>query len=84
MISISAKLAGNLDIDGVEIEIECPRCDFANPVWLKQIRLRDVIICRGCKRRIQLEDYMNTFRKAREDLDRQMRELQRALERAFR
>ena len=84
MVSISARLVGNLDIDGVEIEIECPRCGFFNPIWLNQIRLRDVVICRGCKSNIQLEDYMNTFRKAREDLDRQIRELQRTLERAFR
>ena len=78
MLSISAK------VDGAEIHVECPRCGFANPVWLRQVRLRDVVICRGCKCNIQLEDHMNTFRKAREDLARQIRELQRTLERAFR
>ncbi len=41
MISISAKLEGNWDIDGVEVQVDCPRCGFANPVWLKQIRLRE-------------------------------------------
>lgn len=81
MLSISAKLEGNWDIDGCEVEIDCPRCQFANPIWLKQIRLRDVIICRGCKRNIQLEDQMNTFRKARENIDRQMRQLRRIIER---
>jgi hypothetical protein len=84
MFSISAKLEGNWDIDGAEVEVECPRCRFANPVWLWQIRLRDVIICRGCKCNLHLEDQMNTFRKARESLNRQMQELKRTLERAFR
>jgi len=84
MLSISAKLVGNWDIDGAEVEVNCPRCAFANPVWIRQIRLRDVVICRGCKCNVQLEDQMNTFRKARENLNRQMRELQRKLDRAFR
>ena len=83
MISISAKVEGNWDIDGVEVEVECPRCGFTNPVWLKQIRLRDVVICRGCKCNLHLEDQMNTFRKAREDVNRQMRKLKHTIERAF-
>ncbi len=83
MFSVSAKLEGNWDIDGVEVHVDCPRCRFANPVWLKQIRLRDVVICRGCKCNLQLEDQMNTFRKARETLNRQMQELKRTIERAF-
>ena len=43
----------------------------------------DVVICRGCKCNLHLEDQMNTFRKARESLNRQMRELKRTIERAF-
>jgi hypothetical protein len=84
MFSISAKLEGNWDIDGFEVEIECPRCRFINPAWVKQVRLRDAIICRGCKCNIRLEDQMNTIRKARESVNRQVRELQQTLERAFR
>jgi len=36
MFSISAKLEGDWDIDGVEFEVECPRCGFLNPLWLNQ------------------------------------------------
>ena len=83
MLSISAKLEGKWDIDGHEVKIECPRCRFVTPVWIKQVRLRDVVICRGCKCNLRLEDQMNTVRKARESVNRQMRELQRTFERAF-
>jgi hypothetical protein len=51
-------------IDFVEVEVPCPRCGFFNPIWLRQARLRDVIICRGCKANVQLEDHMNEVRKA--------------------
>lgn len=51
-------------IDGAEIDTTCPRCGFTNPVWLKQVRLRDVIVCRGCKANINLDDHMNEVRNA--------------------
>jgi hypothetical protein len=69
----------NVDIDRFEVEIDCPGCGFGNPIYLGQARLRDVVICRGCKGNIQLDDSMNTVRKARESIRRSMRELQEAL-----
>jgi hypothetical protein len=53
-----------MNIDSFELEIECPGCGFANPIWIKQARLNDVVICRGCKANIQLDDEMHTVRKA--------------------
>lgn len=50
------------DLDNKEIEINCPNCDFFNPIKLKDVRLRNVIICRGCKSNLQLDDYMNSYR----------------------
>lgn len=73
-----------MDIDRFEVEIDCPGCSFANPVWLGQARLRDVVICRGCKGNIQLDDSMNTVRKARHSIRRSMRELREALGRLSR
>ena len=52
-----------MNLDAFEVNVDCPRCQFSNPIWLKQARLRDVIICRGCKSNIQLDDSMNTVRK---------------------
>jgi hypothetical protein len=70
VLSIGISVEGDLDLDRAEFEIECPRCQFYNPVLLKQARLRDVVICRGCKSNIQLDDGMNSVRKARRSLRR--------------
>jgi hypothetical protein len=58
-----------IDIGRKEIEIQCPECRFYNPTFIRQARHRDVIICRGCKRNIRLNDHMNEVREA----DRQLR-----------
>ena len=73
MFRIEAKIEGGINLDKHEVEVTCPRCHFANPIWLKQARLRDVIICRGCKANIQLDDSMNTVRQG-------IRSVQRALD----
>lgn len=73
-----------MDIDGFEVEVECPRCEFSNPISLGQARLRDVVICRGCKSNIELDDSMNTVRKARETIRRSMRELRESIGRISR
>lgn len=66
-------------IDNAPISVECPICDFENPFTLKQARLRDVIICRGCKANIQLDDQMNECRKAVRQVERAINELQESL-----
>ena len=68
-----------LDIDRIETEAACPRCDFYYGFTFQQVRLRDVIICRGCHSNIRLDDHLNTFRKARASIDRSMRELEESL-----
>lgn len=60
MIRLDVRMDGEINIDKFEVEVDCPRCGFANPIWLRQARLRDVVICRGCKANIQLDDSMNT------------------------
>ena len=64
-----------MDIVKFEVEVDCPGCGFSNPIWLRQAELRDVIICRGCKANIQLDDSMNTVRKG-------VRSVHRALHRS--
>lgn len=68
-----------LDLDQVSLECDCPRCGFSNPFLFKQARVRDVIICRGCKANLPLDDDMNTCRKARRDVEHSMREFERSL-----
>ena len=66
------KADGDINLDKIEVNVDCPRCNFANPIWLRQARLRDVVICRGCKANIQLDDGMNTVRKAYRSIRRAM------------
>jgi len=73
-----------MDIDFLEIEIECPKCRFYNMIWIKQARLRDVIICRGCKSNICLDDSMNEVRKARHRINSAFNDLKRQFERLSR
>lgn len=67
------------DLDHFTVEGECPRCGFHNPLFFKQARLRDVLICRGCKANIQLDDRMNSCRKAVRSFRRQMQQLEEQL-----
>ena len=70
-----------LDLDRHQIEFPCPRCSFYNRATFQQVRQRDVVICRGCKANLQLDDQMNSFRKGRERIQAAVRELQRAISR---
>jgi hypothetical protein len=63
-------------LDNVSVSASCPRCDFQNPFTVRQARWRDVIICRGCKVNIHLDDQMNECRKAVRSLSRAINELQ--------
>jgi hypothetical protein len=63
------------NLDKVRTEIKCPRCRFLNRIWLKQIRLHDVIICRGCKSNISLTDEFNSVKKAKQDREKRFKSL---------
>lgn len=62
-------------IDNAEVSAPCPRCEFENPFTLKQARLRDIIICRGCKANVHLDDQMNECKKAVRNIERALNEL---------
>ena len=70
-----------MDIDSFELEIECPKCRFYNMIWIKQARLRDVVICRGCKSNICLDDNTNDVRKARRRINSALDGLKKQFER---
>ncbi len=67
-------------IDSAEIEISCPRCGFWSTVTIRQVRTRDVIICRGCKSNVRLEDHMNQVRSAERQVRSSVEQLTRMLE----
>jgi len=68
-----------LELYKQEIDTPCPSCSFYNTITLKQIRLRDVTICRGCKSNIKLDDYSNEIRKALRTFRRVMNDLESTL-----
>lgn len=73
------KFEGDINLDEFEVEVECPHCNFANSIWLRQARLRDVVICRGCKANIRLDDGMNSVRKAYRSIRRTMADLRQTI-----
>lgn len=68
-----------IDLDRVSLDIPCPQCRFENDIIYRQARLRDVLICRGCKANIRLDDHMNQCRKARQEVSRAIQELEQTL-----
>jgi hypothetical protein len=59
------------------VEMVCSQCGFFNYITLRQARLRDAVICRGCKATINLDDHMNETRKAIRSIRRSFGELQK-------
>lgn len=66
-------------IDNTPVSAACPVCEFRNTFTIKQARLRDMIICRGCKANIQLDDHMNECRKATRQIERAIAEFEDSL-----
>jgi hypothetical protein len=67
------------NLDRQRIEIECPRCRFSARVFLRQVRVCDVVVCGGCKGNIQLIDHMATFRRANRRITAAVNSLMSAL-----
>jgi predicted RNA-binding Zn-ribbon protein involved in translation (DUF1610 family) len=80
LLNCGLKPSGMLDLDAFEIEVPCPECGFYTRVLLKQVRVRDVVVCRGCKANIQLEDHMNEYRKGRKQVRRTFQDLESTIE----
>jgi len=55
----------------IEYELSCAVRNVA--VTLKQVRLGDVVICRGCKASISLIDHMHEIANARQRLQAALR-----------
>jgi hypothetical protein len=68
-----------INLDRVKLAIPCPRCGFHNSILYRDARLRDVIICRGCKANIRLDDNMNECRKARRSVRAAFNEIEKTL-----
>jgi len=69
-----------LNLDDVEIEFKCPKCDFSNKVQLKQVRLGATIICSGCHANIKLVDKNASTQRAINDIQKSFEDLERTIE----
>ncbi len=67
-----------IDLDQHRIDIECPRCQFPARVFLRQVKVCDVIVCGGCKANVRLEDHMGSFRMAERRIKAAMDDLMAA------
>ena len=76
---LALKASPVFDLDRFEFDVTCPDCRFTNRIFYRDARLRDVLICRGCKVNIQLDDHMNEWRKARALLNTSLSDLEEAL-----
>lgn len=68
-----------ISLDNYIVNINCPNCNFFNRIKLKQVRINDVIICRGCKKNIQLKDHFYSTKKAIRSLQRTIKEIENQL-----
>jgi hypothetical protein len=68
-----------MDLDRMTFFVECPKCEFTIRILYRDARLRDVLICRGCKANVRLDDSMNQCRNARRQFNNAIRELEDAV-----
>lgn len=67
------------DLDKMTFDIACPQCEFLVSVRYRDARFHDVLICRGCKANLRLDDNMNQFRKARVQFIKALQKLSASL-----
>jgi hypothetical protein len=69
-----------INLDSYLVEIKCPKCGFYNNAFIKQFRVEDVIICRGCKSNIQLIDHEKSVEKSKREIQRALNALVKKVE----
>ena len=67
------------DLDKEKVQGQCEICGFWYECTIKQARLDDVLICRGCKANLQLRDRMGTVKQSVRRIRRAMANLSRSL-----
>lgn len=67
-----------IDISKHKIDAACPSCGHKNSITLAQVNREETITCR-CGQRIQLKDSGGSSKKATQDINRAMKDFERAL-----
>lgn len=58
------------DIDKFKTAVACPICNLETPVFLRQVRLNQTIVCRGCHSAVRLADHLGSVGAARKHVER--------------
>ena len=69
-------MAEMINLGKHKIGFQCPACGFSNKATIKQVRINDLIICRGCKRNIRMVDHFDTIKKALCSFNRAIKEFE--------
>jgi len=70
-----------INLDKHKVNISCPKCNFDNIASIRQFRVEDVIICRGCKSNISLIDHKRSVEKSKREIRRALHSLMSQIER---
>ena len=64
-------------IDGLFIDVNCPKCGYGMDVELRSVELQERVFCSCCKVVIQLVDADASLYGAQEEIDSAINDLQR-------
>jgi hypothetical protein len=60
----------------LSVELNCPNCNFAIDILVKQIMAEEIILCPGCLTEIQLVDVGRASHRAQRDINEALGKLQ--------
>lgn len=64
-----------MNIEGAEINFDCPNCDFVNTATISEVVNGASIICVGCLETIQLVDGDSETKRAVDEIDQTVNDL---------
>lgn len=69
------------DLSNSKISFRCPECHFSNTVSLGQVQRGEKIICSGCHKTIQLSDKDLSTKRATDQINKSVEDLERVIDR---
>jgi Zn finger protein HypA/HybF involved in hydrogenase expression len=68
-----------MDLNEVEIDLKCPKCNFLQKVKMRQVSNEEKVICPNCKTEIQLKDKDGSTKKGIKNVNNAFNELQKTI-----
>jgi len=70
-----------LNLDKIQIDIPCPKCNYQNKVSFQDIKKQVTIICRGCLREIKLVDKEGSVKQSTKKINSSLNDLHNTIKR---